>query len=135
MEHGNVTGLSAGLATVNKFIASAIKWTFGLVLFISIFVFKDNRENGIALFLGAAWNCMNFYVIKELIVNAIRLEKRNYGKLILLTGAKFPLLYGSGALLLYYFPLIPLVWGSGLTLVVLMVNAVIHALKLRWENG
>lgn len=135
MEQGNVTESSAGLATVNEFIATVIKGTFGLVLFISIFVFKDNRENAIALFLGAAWNCLNFYVIKELIVNAITLGKRNYRRLVVLSGAKFPLLYGSGALLLYYFPVIPLVLGSGLTLAVLMVNAAIHALGLRRENG
>lgn len=72
-------------------------------------------------FAGAAWGCLNLYLIKRLVEILLSNDSKSYIKTSLLVLIKFPLLYGAGYFLLKSDEEAVIAFVSGLTLFFAMV--------------
>jgi hypothetical protein len=85
---------------------------------------------GFAIFFGALWGSVNFFFLKHF-MKTLLLQKKRIGKLILLAGLKWPLLYlaGYGLLKAQFFPVLFILAGFSLVFVCAAILGIREAVR------
>lgn len=107
-----------------NFISQVLKITLLLAIICSIGLgLYSSTWDGIALFIGAIWGCVNLYLIQLLVQHALFFEQKNAFKLLIILGLKFPLLYITAGLLLYLVAIPPISFLLGFSLLFIAIFA------------
>ena len=110
-----------------QFIDRCLKTTFIVAIITGLFVANYYQPMFAAgLLLGAGWNIVNLWFIKELVLQTLTRDKVNKPKLILLGLVKFPLLYLLGFMLLTLknIPVLSLLSGFLLLFTVIILKVI-----------
>jgi hypothetical protein len=110
-----------------QFVDRCIKTTFMVAIITGLFVANYYQPLFAAgLLLGAGWNIVNLWFIKELVLQTITPNKVNKTKMIILGLVKFPLLYLLGYLLLTLknIPVLSILTGFLLLFLVIFLKVV-----------
>ncbi len=111
----------------SEFVARVIRVTLVVALTVALFTATYMSPlTGLGLLVGALWSCVNLFVTGHVVRSVIGSEKPSKRRVVKLSLVKFPVLYGSGFLLLRSGVFSPqsLVAGFSLVLLVILMKAV-----------
>ncbi len=109
-----------------EYVRRIVKTTAIVAIVVALFcVTYFSPVVGAALLAGAAWGCLNLLATAEVVRVLVAPEKSGKLRIVVLSLVKFPLLYGSGFLLLRagVFPPGSLISGFSLVLLVIFLKA------------
>lgn len=111
-----------GLEFINQVIKATI--ILAAICFLPVSLYFSFYDS-LGLVAGAAWGCINLLFIKHLVQNVIGLEEKNFLKIFLILGIKFPLLYFLGYCLLStdLLPVLYVILGSTLIFPVIFLQS------------
>ncbi len=108
-------------------IDRVLKTSAVVTLLVALFLAHYyNYIFAVGFIIGSAWNMANLWLIKLLVSNLLTTGTTlSKGKLLLLAGVKFPVLYVGGYLILVYgkFPPVSLMAGFTLLFLVILLKA------------
>ena len=113
-----------------EFVNNVIKITLFLATACFAIGLFYNPAFGSGIAAGAAWGCVNLFLLKHLMQNWLVLGPRDYVKVYTISFIKFPLLYlsGYGLLSISYFPILSLLLGFSLIFVAIFLKGLRHVL-------
>lgn len=108
-----------------EFLQQALVTTMIMASFVSVAVAQmSGLPEAFSTFFGAAWGCLNLFLIKQLVKSLLLPGPRNYAKIVIFLAAKFPLLYIGGYAILAAtdWPPIYSLFGFSLIFVVFLIK-------------
>ena len=110
-----------GITFIDKIIKTTLVVALLTFAVVSLYF---GLPHGLAILAGAVWGSVNLYFIKQLVKNWLIPGRRDFLKILVILGLKFPILYlaGFGLLMTTYLPELDLLIGFTLIMAVIFLK-------------